>query len=51
LIDNLLLEKMERSSLKRYGSPEEVAELLLFLASDESTYITGQTFAFDGGIG
>lgn len=51
LIDNLLLEKMERSSLKRYGSPEEVAELLLFLASDESTYITGQTIRVDGGIG
>lgn len=51
LIDNLLLEKMERSSLKRYGSPEEVAELLLFLASDESAYITGQTIRVDGGIG
>lgn len=51
LIDNLLLEKMERSSLKRYGSSKEVAELLLFLAADESAYITGQTIRVDGGIG
>lgn len=37
------------SILKRTGNPEEVAETILFLASDASSYITGQTIAVDGG--
>lgn len=36
--------------LGRYGKPEEVARLALFLSSDESQYITGATFAIDGGM-
>jgi len=40
----------EAIPLKRGGSPEDVANLCVFLASDMSTYITGQTINVDGGM-
>jgi 3-oxoacyl-[acyl-carrier protein] reductase len=36
--------------LARFGTPQEVAALAVFLASDEAAYITGQCFAIDGGL-
>lgn len=38
-----------RIPLQRYGAPEEVARLMLFLASDESSFCTGGVYMVDGG--
>lgn len=40
----------KRIALKRMGTPEDVAKCVLFLASDQSAYITGQTLVCDGGM-
>jgi 3-oxoacyl-[acyl-carrier protein] reductase len=50
-----VLERMQKNlasivPLNRMGSPQDVANLALFLASDESSYITGQVIYCDGGM-
>lgn len=42
-------ETIRDIALKRTGRPEEVAALIAFLLSDESTYITGNAISIDGG--
>ena len=37
--------------MKRYGVPEDIAKVAVFLASEESSYMTGQVLTVDGGIG
>jgi len=39
----------ENTPMRRAGTPEEIGDLIAFLASDESTYITGQMIVIDGG--
>jgi len=43
-------KRMERIPLKRFGLAEEVAQAVLFFASDESAYTTGETLLVDGGM-
>jgi 3-oxoacyl-[acyl-carrier protein] reductase len=54
IVSKMPKEKVEAiiksSSLGRMGKPEEVAQAVLFLASEGSDYITGQTIVVDGGI-
>lgn len=42
---------IERQPMKRLGKAEEIAALVVYLASDESAYTTGQTHLIDGGWG
>ncbi len=42
--------QIDRIPLKRMARPEEIAEAILFLASDKANYITGQTITVDGGL-
>ena len=48
--ENLIKQIEENSSLKRIASPEEIANTILFLSSDLSSYITGQVIRVDGGM-
>lgn len=44
-------EKIRSTDLGRIGKPEEVASTIVYLASDKSSYITGQVLRVDGGLG
>ena len=47
--EDKLKEMVSMLSMHRIGKPEEVAQTVLFLASDKSSYITGETIIVDGG--
>jgi len=47
---NLVAQYLEQVPLGRAGKPEEVASAVVFLASDDAAYITGQVLNVDGGL-
>lgn len=51
LSDEVLKEWEKKIPLRRGGTPEEVAKVCLFLASDLSSYVSGQVLLVDGGMG
>jgi NAD(P)-dependent dehydrogenase (short-subunit alcohol dehydrogenase family) len=48
-VEELKNEVLQRTPLNRIGMPEDVAKLAVYLASDESDFVTGQAFVIDGG--
>ena len=49
--EDLMKQIMERIPLARFGSTEDVAASVAFLASEDAAYITGQVLSIDGGLG
>lgn len=50
LPDKVKDEAVSQIPLGRFGEPEDIAEMVVFLASDKGAYITGQVICVDGGI-
>lgn len=48
---SVIEQKLAQSALRRPGLPDEVANTLVWLASDSASYVTGQIIRVDGGIG
>ncbi|NCU88892.1 MAG: SDR family oxidoreductase, partial [Proteobacteria bacterium] len=50
LDDNAKNKLIEDIPLKRLGSVQDIADLVVFLSSEDASYITGQTISVDGGL-
>ena len=48
--DATLAKFMERIPMKRVGQPDDIAKVMLFLASDDAGFVTGVTLPVDGGL-
>ena len=42
-------QMLNRTALKRWGQPSEIADAVLFRSSDRASFITGETLVVDGG--
>lgn len=51
LRDEIKAKAIEAIPLRRFGEGEDIAEAVVFLASDKASYITGQVLSVDGGMG
>jgi 2-hydroxycyclohexanecarboxyl-CoA dehydrogenase len=49
--DEVIAAMASATLLRRIGTPEEVADVVAFLASDRASYITGETLGVSGGMG
>ena len=49
-LDDVLKERVRDIPLQRFGRPEEIAAVAVFLASEQSSYITGTCVTVDGGV-
>ena len=50
MVQKLVYKYLERIGLKRFGTPEDVANVVKFLANPDSDYITGQVIEVTGGM-
>ena len=48
--DNERNEILKQIPLNKFGLPEDISKLVMFLMSDDASYITGQTISIDGGL-
>jgi 3-oxoacyl-[acyl-carrier protein] reductase len=50
MTEKVIEETVQQTNMKRMGDPEDIARAVLFLASDLSSYVTGQVLRVDGGM-
>jgi len=47
---DMIAEVLSAYPIRRVGTPDEVAKMVLYLASDDASWVTGSSFTIDGGL-